>query len=485
MKILIGYPAIESEKGVITLGQNRQAQYFSNPTLILPIVPASAATLLKEKGYEVHWKDAIAEGMSESEFFEYFSNLKPDYFMFETKTPVIKKHWKQIDKMKELVPSCKIILCGDHVTALPKESMKKSEVDYVITGGDYDFLIYELLEALKNKVKIPKGVYYREDSEIKNNGPFELKEDLDSLPFIDRELVKWWLYDKEYNIKVRPFAYIMSGRDCPYGKCRFCSWTTLYPSFRVRSVENVLDEIGMLIEKYKIKEIFDDSGTFPPGKWLENFCEGFIERGYNKKIKLSCNMRVDFVTEESARIMKKANFRLLKMGLESGNQGTLDKINKGIKLEQIKKACEIAKRNGLEVHLTMIVGYPWETKGEALNTLSLAKKLMQSGLADVLQSTVVVPYPGTPLNKEAIENDWFLFDRKNYERYDMSEPVLKTEMKPEEVMEICNSIYSIFTSPKYVLRHLKKMRSLSDVAYTFKGVKAILGHKKDFNRNVK
>src|SRR4030042_6402741 len=85
----------------------------------------------------------------------------------------------------------------------------------------------------------------------------------------------------------------MFGRDCWWGRCTFCSWTTLYPGkgFNVVSPKHALDEIGQLIDKYQIKEIMDDSGTFPVGKWLHDFCMGMIQRGYHKKIRFSCNMR--------------------------------------------------------------------------------------------------------------------------------------------------------------------------------------------------
>ncbi|GAG95790.1 unnamed protein product [marine sediment metagenome] len=160
--------------------------------------------------------------------------------------------------------------------------------------------------------------------------------------------------------KREPFTYTMVGRDCPYGKCTFCSWTTLYPKFRTRSPENLLDEIGILIERYKIREIFDDTGTFPSGVWLKRFCEGMVERGYNKKIIIDCNFRFDYLTEERAKMMKEAGFRLMKLGLESANQKTLDKLRKNNTVEQIKNGCKIAKDAGLDVHLTIMVGYPCE-----------------------------------------------------------------------------------------------------------------------------
>jgi len=482
MKILIGYPTTKSEKGVALLSQNRQFQWFSNPIYMFPVILGSAATLLKKEGHEVIWMDAIAEKISFGEFIGRIEKEKPDLFIFETKTPVIKQHWKLINKLKEQFPKMKIALIGDHVTSFPEESMKNCKVDFISCGGDFDFNLKELCNWIsKNKGKCPAGVWYRQGDKIINSGKANLKHNLDELPFIDREFTNWKLYEEEYNLQGKPFFYIMSGRDCWWGKCKFCAWPILFPSFRVRSVENVLNEIGMLIEKYHAKEIFDDSGTLMTGKWLKDLCEGLIKRGYNKKIRYSCNMRFGALKQEEFNLMKKAGFRLLKFGLESANQKTLDRLNKGIKIKDIFEGCYMAKKAGLTVHLTMIVGYPWETKEDALKTFNLAKKLMQSGKADLLQATVLVPYPGTPLWKEAKENDWFLFNPLEYERYDMREPVLKTENSDaKDVAGICGKIYTIFLTPSYVFQRMGKIRTWNDFKFNLKGVKAVFGHLKDF-----
>jgi radical SAM superfamily enzyme YgiQ (UPF0313 family) len=481
MKVLIGYPPLKSKKGTPLLSQNRQFQFFSNPTFLFPIIPASAATLLKEKGHDVIWKDAIAEKTSIKKFFDLLKKEKPDLFAFETKAPIIKQHWEIINKIKQKFPKIKIVIMGDHVTSFPEESMKNSKVDFVLTGGDYDFSLYELIKSLEQKKEFPKGIWYKEKGKINHNGTFELKHNLDDLPFIDRELTKWKLYEKEYNLIGRPFFYIMSGRDCWWGKCKFCSWPRLFPKFRVRSVKNVLDEIGMLIDRYNAKEIFDDSGTIMVGSWLKELCKGLIKRGYNKKIIYSCNMRFGALKQEDYNLMKKASFRLLKFGLESANQETLDRLNKNIKVKDIIEGCEMAKKAGLTVHLTMIVGYPWETKENALKTFRLAKKLMQTGKADVLQSTILIPYPGTPLWNEAKKNNWFLFNYLDYKRYDMSEPVLKTKNSDaNEVAKICGKIYTIFLTPQYVVARLKNIKNWEDVKFNLRGVKAVLGHLKDF-----
>src|SRR3989344_1341697 len=126
MKIIIGYPPIETRKKGTTrlLSQNRQYQEFHNATYLYPVVLGTAATWLGDKGNNVIWLDAIAEHIDKEEFFSILEREKPDLFFFETKAPVIKQHWKMADEMKERFPELKIAVCGDHVSFLPKETME-------------------------------------------------------------------------------------------------------------------------------------------------------------------------------------------------------------------------------------------------------------------------------------------------------------------------------------------------------------------------
>jgi radical SAM superfamily enzyme YgiQ (UPF0313 family) len=376
MKIIISYPPLAG-KGSPMLTQNRQFQWYHVPSYIYPLVPAWAATLLQKDGFEVLWNDAIAERWSYEQFVSFFEKEKPDLIVFETKTPVIRQHWRIIDQLKEINPGCRFVLMGDHVTALPEESMQSCGVDYVLTGGDYDFSLLAIARYLRDSGPLPAGIWYRQGGAIKNTGPFQLDHDLNKLPFIDRDLTRAYLYGEKWK-KRQPFLYTMAGRDCPWHKCTFCAWTTTYPTFRVRSVDNMLDEIGQLIECHGAREVFDDTGTFPVGGWLSRFCQGMIERGYNKEVLFSCNMRFGYLKPEHVELMKRAGFRKLKMGLESARQATLDRLCKGITVQQIWDDCRMISQAGLDIHLTIMVGYPWETRADATRTLEMARELLES-----------------------------------------------------------------------------------------------------------
>jgi len=450
------------------------------------MVPTYAASLLKEAGYNVVWDDAIAEEKNYREWLLEVERAQPDVMMIETKTPVIKKHWSIIEDVKRVSSETHVALVGDHVTALPEESLENSRVDYVLTGGDYDFLLLNLVKYLDGKTeRLEPGIFFKKDSDIQTTGRFALNHDLDSLPFIDRDLTNWQSYAyKNGNYKVTPGTYTMSARDCWWrknGGCSFCAWTTLYPSFRARKPELLVDEIEMLVEKYKIREVFDDSGTFPVGEWLRKFCTLMIERKLNEKIYFSINMRFGALSLDEYKLMKKAGFRMLLFGLESASQRILDELNKGVTVEDILDSCKKAKDAGLTVHITIMFGYPSASREEELRTYQLAKKLMEGGYADTLQSTLLMPYPGSRLYEMALEKGWLRYSPGEWEHWDMSKPVLKSaDISPEEVNQLCHETYKLFISSKYILRRLLSIRSFGDLRFAFRGARKVIGHIRDF-----
>ncbi|MBF0442062.1 MAG: radical SAM protein [Oligoflexales bacterium] len=482
MKISISYPPVLSCKGVPLVTQNRQFQWFSDPTFIYPVVPASAATLLKKEGFEVIWDDAIAMAVPYDTWLSNTRKAASDIIVVEAKTPVIKSYWKTINQIKEALPGTRVVLMGDHVTAFPRESLENSMADYVITGGDYDFSLLSIARKIRSGGggELEPGIYYRENGNIVNTGPFELKHDLDSLPMIDRDLTRWDLYAfKNGNFKRTPGTYIMSGRDCWWGRCSFCSWTTIYPKFRKRSVRSVIDEIGHLIERHGIREIMDDTGTFPVGPWLREFCNEMIERGYNRKISLDINMRLaDSVDLDDMKLMKRAGFRLVLVGIESANDSTLMRINKGTTLDEIKKNLCNLKKAGLFPHITIMFGYPWESYEQSKNTLEFGKYLLRKNLAYTMQATIVIPYPGTPLFRQCRENGWLLTE--DWDLYDMRGPVMNSEGCEKEIMNFAQELYRVSFHPEFLARKLLSIRDLDDLKYFMRAGKKVLGHIFDF-----
>jgi radical SAM superfamily enzyme YgiQ (UPF0313 family) len=456
-KISISYPPLESPKGTPFLSQNRQFQWTNTNNVIYPVVPAQAATLLSQNGYQVFWDDAIAQNLTYQQWLSRIINQKPDLIALETKTPVIKKHWRIIDTIKNRLPKATIILMGDHVTALPQESLKHSKVDYVLTGGDYDFMLLSLANHLTKKQKLEPGFYTSKS----NTGKFTLHHNLDQLPLIDRQLTQWHLYSRHNtNYKYRPGAYIMSARDCWWGKCTFCSWTTLYPSFRTFSVNHTLQEINHLVS-LGVKEVFDDAGTIPVGPWLNDFCHQLIK--LNQKIKISCNLRFSALNQKQYQLLSQAGFRLLLYGLESANQNTIAKLKKNIQVRSIKNELSWAKKAGLEPHLTVMIGYPWESLSDATNTLNFSRQLFKDGLVNSLQATIVIPYPGTPLFDHCQKNKLLL--SQDWDDYDMRQPVIKSPLSHLQQQALINSLFKSAWQPKFLLRQVLSIRSFDDLRH--------------------
>ena len=139
----------------------------------------------------------------------------------------------------------------------------------------------------------------------------------------------------------------------------------------------------------------------------------------------------------------------------------------------------MASKAGLDPHLTIMFGYPWETKEEALRTVDTAKFLLKKGHAKTWQVTIVIPYPGTPLFQQAKENGWL--KTEDWERYDMREPILKTPMNEQEVMEIVQGLYKVAFAPEFMIRKMIGIRSIRDLKFMARGAKNILGHIRDFS----
>jgi len=481
VRVAIAYPPLPSEKGVPLLSQNRQFQWFHRPTFIYPVVPALAATLARDAGHEVAWLDGIAEQWTPDFFEKQLKAFNPDVVLIETKTPVIKTHWSCINTLKHCCPMAHFVLVGDHVTALPVESFEHCLVDYILTGGNYDFLLLNLLAHLTNGTVLEPGIYWREGGTIHNTGTFDLRHDLKTQPWIDRDLTRWKLYaTRNGNYRRVPGTYIMSGRDCWHGKCTFCSWTTLYPSYRTRDPIDVVNEIGDLIEHYGVREIMDDAGSLPVGEWLQTFCKEMIARGYNKRVYIDCNMRFGRLTEADYRLMKEAGFRLILFGLESANQATLDRLVKGVQVAQIREGASAASRAGLNVHVTVMFGYPWEGEDEINRTVELARMLLRKGEAYTLQVTMIVPYPGTPLFRDMEKQG--LLKTHNWEDYDMRMGVMTCPVPQAVIKSAIRRVYRAFLLPETIFRRILTTRDpIEDMLFYWRGFRSLIGHLLDFS----
>jgi radical SAM superfamily enzyme YgiQ (UPF0313 family) len=489
MRVAIMYPPFLEKGKRPLLSQNRQFRYSSSSEVkIYPLIPATAATFVSQKGHDVLWLDGMNDLSVVEDFERRLLDFGPHVLLMETKAPLIKKHWDYTNYLKELITDIKIVFCGDHVSFFPDETLKNSYADFVLVGGLYDYTFTQLVEFLSGRrASLPCGCHYRDNGDIKNTGSPELDIDLDSLPIIDRHLTRWDIYGEAYLKK--PSAYILTGRGCKGAKgasvCSFCIWQQALWRFnaRLRSPENVVKEIKHLVEDLGVAEIFDDNESGPVWNvdWLQKFSQLMKKEGLVKKVCISSNARADLLTKDVCKLLKECNFRLLKVGIESGSERILRSvINKKEGAEDIKKGIRTAKDFGLIVLMTNMVGYPDETEDEAELTRKMAKELLlyKARAGDSLQASVLVPYPGTILWKKAIRNNWFIEDPYDYEKFDMAHVLVKSNLN--NPMEWCNKLWKLHLHPKFILRSLVTARSFRDINLLWTGFKSLLGHLKDF-----
>ncbi len=489
MKVSIIYPPLFHGNKRPLLGQNRQFRYSSSfEVKIYPMIPASAATWASKNGHKVLWLDAHNDLKLSSEHFEKeLLNFSPDVILMEVKAPIIKRYWKYCYYLKDKLPDTKIVFCGDHVSFFPEESLEKAPIDYVLIGGDYDYSFSKLIDFLDGKTpSLPPGVYYKKNSKVVSTGAPEFIKNLDEVPYIDRNLTKWEIYGEAYLRK--PATYILTGRGCRGTRgisvCSFCIWqhALWHRTARLRSSENVVNEIEILVKKYKVREIFDDneSGAIWNKEWLEEFYKLLERKKLIGKFSISSNARADCLTKDVCLLLKKIGYRLLKVGIETGSPRILKEIiNKKETVEEIIQGVKNAKDVGLVCLLTNMTGYPAETEEEAKATYKMAKELMlyKTHAGDSLQASVLVAYPGAPLWKKALKNGWLIIDPFDYEEYKMDKPTMKCEI---DAVEWCNRLWRIHLHPKFIFRSLITARSMTDLNVLWTGFKSLLGHLKDF-----
>jgi len=247
---------------------------------------------------------------------------------------------------------------------------------------------------------------------------------------------------------------MMASNLCWYGKCTFCIDTAKLEGGEkrgVRSVNHVIEEIDCLIAQ-GYREVFDDSGTFPVGKWLEEFCskmnEPYIKGNIHpldwplKAIKrkdlitLGCNMKP---VKLDYQMMADAGFRFMLVGIESANQETVDRIKKGQRSEDIIPIMKSMADAGLQVHLTSMVGYDFETHEDAMRTVDLVYYLLRKGYVKTAQASVYMPPRTAP---------------------DPDHPAQKYVQK----------IYDVYKKPWYWWRKIVDIRCKEDVAYLVKRI---------------
>lgn len=463
MRIAISYPPIINDHGQKAMvSQNRNVQFFKKPTYLLPVIHAQAATSVRDMGHSVLWDDGNAQLKSYKEWLNDLVAWNPDVIVFESTTPVMKFYWETSRQIKALIPSTTIVMTGYHSMRKPDETLEESPIDVVLRSNNVDFVLKRLVEHMdgnpfwRMSCDIEGLTFRISESEIRSTGNFVQVEPLDDTPLIDRDLVQWEKYAYENgNFLQTPGTYATSViRDCMFGKCTFCRYNGPDLTFSMMSVQRSLDEYENLILNYGVKEIFDDSGVWYRGREAREFARGIIERGLHKKgCYFGLNTRFEYLDEETIRLMAEANFRFVLLGFEAADDETLQRLNKGYQMEHVERCLTWMTKYGLHPHLTIMVGYHWQTKEQLDLTVKTVRDLMFRGLARTLQVTICTPLDFTPYHQECIDKGVLLTD--DYDDHDMSKLIVKTPLDHDEYYAAIRKMYAISFHPRFLLRQIQ------------------------------
>jgi radical SAM superfamily enzyme YgiQ (UPF0313 family) len=437
-------------------------------TLYYPIW-LSYATGVVEQEHKARLVDAPAWGWGIKEVLEDVKRFKPDLVVIDSSFPSLKNDVRVAEEVKKEV-DCTTVLVGPPTSQFSEEILRSEGVD-VVARYEYDLTIKELADALEEgrNLREVKGISYKEGGRIIHNPDrgFTSSEDLDKIPFVSK-VYKEHLDVRDYflNYCLYPMIQIFTGRGCPY-QCTFCSWPQTFTGrkYRVRSVENILDELEWIEENMDVKEVFfeDDTFTINKKRVLE-FCKGYRERGL--EISWSCNARVDTLDLETMREMKRANCRFLIVGFESADDGILRNIKKGFTVEEARAFAKNVRKAGLLLHADFIIGLPGETK----ETIEKTRRFIKEVKPDQLQVSVVAPFPGTELYEWYKKNGYLVtedpneyLDEQGHQKSVVSYPWLTAEEIVKAVDDMLKDYYLSISYVPVALRQVFRRRWLDEV----------------------
>ncbi len=386
-----------------------------------PLGLAYIAAVLENAGHKVAILDSPTLRLDTKTFLQKVREFKPDVVGLSLITPTAPKGYTAAKKIKEMCPDTIVIAGGPHVTYMYDEALDNG-ID-VVVRFEGERTVLELVDVLErfglnpDALRKVRGIAYRDrEGRTVVTENREFIEDLDTLPFPARHLLPMDRYTV-LGKSIRA-AHIMASRGCPYG-CIFCL-TSYYWGRRVRyrSAKNVANEIQLVVEKYGAKYIiFTDDEFTLSRRFVYELIRELRERKLD--IVFTCGARVDHMDREFMKFLVENGCVALYFGVESGSQETLDRIGKGITLDQCRKVFQWARELGVFAMGSFVIGFPWETVDDIRKTIEFALELDPS----YAQFTVATPYPGTPLFSYAVENnlivDW------NWEHYTTVRPVMR------------------------------------------------------------
>jgi len=370
------------------------------------------SSLLKQAGHQVSLVVA-----SEQDPVEAALRLRPDVVGYTVYTGPHTWYLELNRRIRAQLPGVFSIFGGPHPTFFP-EMIEREGVDGLCIGeGEYATL--DLMNALQRNgdgvtltdAAIPNWWFNRNGEIVRNPlRPLLSGEELDALPFADRELL-YDAHEQSRQTKIKPF---ITGRGCPYD-CAFCfnkAYSDLYGGqgrrFRRRSPDNVLSELKEVAARHDVRFVlFMDDTFILQDKWLQEFMTRYKAeiRRAGRPVPFWCQLRANLVTDAKIALFKEAGCVSVSFGLESGNDRLRNAVlNRNMSREEILGAAEILHRHGITLMTNNMLGLPTGTLETDFETLELNVQF-RPAYANVF---LFQPYPKTALGEWAYEQGWMM-----------------------------------------------------------------------------
>lgn len=448
------------------LNREDRCQQPTKELLVIPPLPPTdlmyLAAIAEKCGFEAKVKDYSLGG----DLVKDLEDFKPDYLVANIATPTFLSDMQNVKLAKETLPNLITIVKGAPFLTYNTNTIYENPfIDYVIIG-EPELTFKEILEGVPNEEIL--GICYRENYQPVKNERRPFNENLDELPFPARHLVDNSIYKRPDNGKVQ--AVIKVSRGCPY-HCFFCLATPVAGAkVRVRSAENIIEEIKECIEKYNIRNFLFWSDIFNLDRnWTIDLCNKIIKSGL--KFTWSSNSRANTMDDEMAQLMYKAGCRLVSIGVESGSQEILDNIGKKITLDDIRNTVKILKKNKIKIYNYFVIGLPWETEKTVEETIKFAIELD----SNFISFYTATPLPGTKFFAYALMNK--LIDGQMDFNSAYYQPVVRAhDLSKERIFELHKlAIKRFYLRPKFIIKTLLSLRSFTEIRnYFLAGISLII-----------
>jgi anaerobic magnesium-protoporphyrin IX monomethyl ester cyclase len=362
---------------------------FKTVALRPPIDLLYAAGAFEGAGCEVLLKDYPGQEVDWEAFEGDLRSFKPQAVLLSITTPSLQLDLLAAERAKRIDPDILTIAKGAHFNTLDLQTLEEHPDLDIVLRGEYEHSCRELGEG-KPHAEILGMTWRTPEGEIRRNEDRPFEDDLDALAFPARHLANNDLYCRP-DTGLRQTT-LVTNRGCPF-HCIYCLANQVSGTKnRYRSVPNVIAEIRECVERHDIRNFLFRSDLFTQNKaWVIELCRAIIDQGL--EIEWACNSRVDTINPEALEWMRRAGCWIIAFGVESGDQETLDRIEKKTTVEKSFEAIDMTRAAGIKSSIYLLMGLPWDTPELIDKQIAFAKKLDP----DILEIFYIYPFPGTPL----------------------------------------------------------------------------------------